>query len=181
MNRDNLMPTHSYFNFSNNKIMFDERNKRFIYLKNANKHHRRLFNKSSFAYLRPDYFGEDQRSFMEDLKNGQSYLRAMMNVNRHELKRMYRILGGNAFMHVEPIMDDFLKQLRVDSLRLDRLWTWRDSTLMVEYFREHQRRAEKYGLDNGKGLLDTSKEALKQREDELVDYFLHEMRKKPVK
>ena len=79
-----------------------------------------------------------------------------------------------------PIMEDYLKQLKVDGVRTERLWTWQDSTRIVEYYRQHLKRVQKYGLDNGDSLEDPCKEAFKQREDELVEYFLYEMRKKPV-
>ena len=171
---------YNYFNFSNNKVLYDERKKRFIYIRNANKQHKRLFNKSHFKEQRPDFSGMQQENFMEDLNNGQAYLRAMMYINKVEMRRLWRTMGQTGYRYIYPIMDDYLKQHRVDSPRVGRLWTWTDSTKIVNYFREQQRRVAKYGLDNKVHGEKYTKEALKEREDELVEYFLHEMRKKPV-
>ena len=59
-----------------------------------------------------------------------------------------------------------------------RTWTWDDSSRIVNLFNLHLLRAHKYGLDipiqRSHGL---TKEELKTREDELVAFFLHELRK----
>ncbi len=173
----------NYFNFSNNKILFDEKKKRFIYLKGAKKQHRKLFNKSYFKSQRPDIIDQASEEWNEDFRDGQAYMRAMLYYNKLEMKRLWRTLQTNAYPYVYTIMDDYLKQHRIDNPRVNRLWTWRDSSKMVDYIREHRRRIEKYGLNNSATNLETSyvsKEQLKQREDDLVEYFLHEMRKKPV-
>ena len=169
-----------YLNLTENKILYDERKKRFIYLKDASREQAGLFNRSHFKWQRPDLYGGDQIQFQQDLKNGQSYLRSLMYFNKMEMRRLSRALGNNANRYIYPIMDDYLRQYQVDAIRTERLWTWRDSTKIVEYFREHVRRTQKYGLDNGASLSSHSKEAFKQREEELVQYFLHEMRKRPV-
>ena len=176
-----MNPSYNYFNFSNNKVLYDERKKRFIYLKEAKKDHKALYNKSFFKFQRPDLYGTDQIDFQNDLRDGQAYLRAMLTINKNEMRRLWRTMGTNSYRYIYTIMDDYLKQHRVDGIRAERLWTWRDSTKIVEYFREHKRRAHKYGLDNQGGLNNNSKESFKKREDELVEYFLHEMRKQPVK
>ena len=61
---------------------------------------------------------------------------------------------------------------------MTRLWTWDDSTKIVNFMTMHLMQAEKYGLDipiQNSALW--TKEELKNREDELTEYFLYEMRK----
>ena len=173
--------SYNYFNFSNNKILYDERKKRFIYLKGAKKQHKMLFNKNFFKNQRPDLVGMDQEQWQDDFRKGQQYLRGMMYMNKLEMKRLWRTLQTNAYPYIYPIMDDYMKQHRVDSPRVNRLWTWRDASKIVDYFREQQRRVAKYGLDNAVNADKYTPESIKEKEDELVEYFLHEMRKSPVK
>ena len=168
------------FNFSENKIMYDERKKRFTYLDSANSFQYKTYMGGAFNNQRPDLALEDQRKFRKDLVQGQSYLRAMCYMNKLELRRLYRTLGASSYLHVYPIMEDYLKQVRLDGPRVDRVWTWKDATRIVEYYRQHVRRSIKYGLDNGQCLENRTKEAFQEKENELVDYFLSEMRKKPV-
>ena len=172
--------SHNFFNFSNNKVVYDERNKRFIYVSHANKMHKKVFNKNVFKHQRPDLQGNDQAQWFSDFRDGQAYLRSMMYMNKMEMRRLWRILGANSYMYVQPLMTDYMKQYKVDSPRINRLWTWKDASKIVEYFRDHQTRANKYGLNNVSDRNDFSKASIKRREDELVEYFLHEMRKKPV-
>ena len=78
-------------------------------------------------------------------------------------------------------MDDFMSQWAVEKPRGLRMWTWQDSTKIVDFMTLHLKKSEKYGLDipitNNANM---TKDELKAREDELTAYFLHEMRKKPV-
>ena len=171
----------SFFNFTEDKVFYDERKKRFIYLENSTEYHKKLFNASFFTTQRPDLQNAEQLRFSDDLKKGQKYLKSMLFYNKNEIRRLSRLLGSQGYFYCHPIMEDYLKQKRIDGLRLTRVWTWKDSTKIVEYFREHVRRTQKYGLDNLQHTkVEPTKEAMKLREDELVDYFLSEMRKKPV-
>ncbi|CAI2381808.1 unnamed protein product [Moneuplotes crassus] len=174
----------NFFNFSNKKILYDERKKRFIYLSGGNKQQRRLFNKSYFKAQRPDIIGTDYKQWEQDFREGQAYLRIMLYYNKLEMNKLWRILQSNAYPYMYTIMDDYLTHSRIDNPRVMRLWTWRDSTRIVEFVREHKARAAKYGLDNGASMqrdtFEFTKEQMKQKEEELCEYFLHEMRKKPV-
>ena len=67
-----------FFNFAENKVMYDERKKRFIYLADATRDQKREFNQNHFKFQRPDLYGQDQNDFKKDLKYGQNYLRAIM-------------------------------------------------------------------------------------------------------
>ena len=171
---------YNYISFSNNKICYDERKKKFFYVKHATNEERRTFNKNTFKSQRPDLEGNDDTQFSRDLKDGQAYLKGMMHMNKLEMRRLQRILLRSAPLYVYPIMDDYMKQHRVDNPRVNRQWTWRDASLIVEYFREHTMRAAKYGLNITGTGIPCSKESYKNKEDQLVEYFLHEMRKKPV-
>ena len=69
----------------------------------------------------------------------------------------------------------------IDKPRLLRLWTWDDSTRIANFMTVHLLKSQRYGLDipiqHSMGL---TKDDLKKREDELVEYFLYEMRKAPA-
>ena len=110
-----------YLNLTENKILYDERKKRFIYLKDASREQAGLFNRSHFKWQRPDLYGGDQIQFQQDLKNGQSYLRSLMYFNKMEMRRLSRALGNNANRYIYPIMDDYLRQYQVDAIRTERL------------------------------------------------------------
>ena len=69
-------------------------------------------------------------------------------------------------------------QNAVDRPRILRTWTWQDSCKMVNFIDHHFLKCQKYGLDvpilNDRNF---TKEELKQREDQLTDYFLYELNK----
>ena len=83
-----------------------------------------------------------------------------------------------SFQYFYPLMDDYMKAYAIDRPRIFRTWTWQDSSRIVNIFDLHVLKCQKYGLDipvfNDRGL---TKEELKDREDQLVAYFLHELRK----
>ena len=87
-------------------------------------------------------------------------------------------MGGLSYNYFYPLLDDFTTAQSVDKPRLLRTWTWDDSSRIVNFMNLHLLRAQKYGLDipilRSTGM---TKEELKQREDELCAYFLHELRK----
>mmetsp|Transcript_11453 Transcript_11453/g.10114 ORF Transcript_11453/g.10114 Transcript_11453/m.10114 type:complete len:146 (-) Transcript_11453:25-462(-) len=143
-------------------------------------HHKRLFNKNHFKSQRPDLDGVEKEQWQRDFRDGQAYLRAMLYMNKLEMRRMWRAMGSNSYSYIYNIMDDYLKQHRVDSPRIGRMWTWKDSTKIADFFKEHKARTDKYGLNNRINGYEVTKESLKEKEDELTEYFLHEMRKKPV-
>ena len=95
-----------------------------------------------------------------------------------EMRRLWRQMGGLSYNYFYPLLDDFTLANAVDRPRLLRMWTWDDSTRMVNLMNLHLLRCHKYGLEipiqRSHGM---TKEELKKREDELCAYFLHELRK----
>ena len=87
-------------------------------------------------------------------------------------------MGGMAYLYFYPLMDDYMSANAVDRPRILRTWTWQDSCKIVNFFDSHMLKCQKFGLDipifNSRGM---TKEELKEREDNLTDYFLHELRK----
>ena len=69
-------------------------------------------------------------------------------------------------------------QNAVDRPRILRTWTWQDSCKIVNFFDAHMLKCQKFALDipifKCTGI---TKEELKEREDQLTAYFLHELRK----
>ena len=66
----------------------------------------------------------------------------------------------------------------MDRPKMTRLWTWEDSTKIVNFMTINLMKAEKFGLDLGIQNCNLwTKPELENRENELVEYFLYEMRK----
>ena len=87
-------------------------------------------------------------------------------------------MGPMGYQYFYPLMDDFMRAQAMDKPKMHRMWTWEDSTKIVNFMTLHFKQAEKYGLDvpiQNAALF--SREEMKDREDQLTDYFLYEMRK----
>ena len=127
---------------------------------------------------RPDLFGQEKTEFAIKLKFGQQLIRQMNYQTKLEMRRLWRQMGGMSYNYFYPLLDDFSKAQAVDRPRLLRTWTWDDSSRIVNFMNVHLLRCAKYGLDipiqRSFGL---TKAELKQKEDELVEYFLYELRK----
>lgn len=94
------------------------------------------------------------------------------------MRRLWRTMGGLSFQYFYPLLDDYMGASAVDRPRLLRTWTWDDSTRIVNFMNVHYLRCYKYGLDIPiQRDIGMTKADLKQREDELTEYFLHELRK----
>ena len=75
-------------------------------------------------------------------------------------------------------MDDFMSAQAMDKPKMFRMWTWDDSSRIVNFMTLHLMKAQKYALDipiQNSSLM--TKEELKLREDQLTEHFLYEMRK----
>ena len=112
------------------------------------------------------------------LKYGQQLSRQMNYQTKLEIRRLQRQMGGLSYLYFYPLMDDFMSANAVDRPRLLRTWTWQDSSKIVNFFDAHMLKCKKFGLDipifRNQGL---TKEELKDKEDQLTAYFLHELRK----
>ena len=127
---------------------------------------------------RPDLFGQEQREFSIKLKHGQTLIRQMNYQTKLEMRRLWRQMGGLSYQYFYPLLDDYMNASAVDRPRNLRLWTWEDSTRIVNFFDCHLLRAHKFGLDIPVQIsVGLTKAELKQREDELCEYFLYELRK----
>eukprot|EP00347_Sterkiella_histriomuscorum_P019105 403342929 len=172
---------YKFFNLGDDKLVYDERKKRFVFLEDAPVFVDRAFRASMFKDQRPDLFGQEQREFKMKLKYGQQLLRQMNYQTKIEMRRLWRTMGGMSFQYFEPLLGDYMNYIAIEKPRSLRLWTWDDSTKIVNFLTLHLMKSQKYGLDipfNTPVFLD--KEQAKVREDELVQYFLYEMRKKPT-
>ena len=71
-----------------------------------------------------------------------------------------------------------MSSMAMDRPKMLRLWTWEDSTKIVNFLDLNIMKAQKYGLDypHQNNRFHT-KEELKQKEDELTEMFLEQMRK----
>ena len=98
-----------------------------------------------------------------------------------EMRRLWRIMGGMSYQYFYPLLDDFMTYQAIDKPRLLRLWTWEDSTRIANLMTIHLMKSHRYALDiPAQRSTGMTKEDLQRREDELTQYFLYEMRKKPA-
>ena len=87
-------------------------------------------------------------------------------------------MGGMGYQYFYPLLDDYMQQSAMDRPRSLRTWTWQDSSKIVNFFNLHMLRSKKYALDIPITTNSfVTKEELKQKENELVEYFLYELRK----
>ena len=98
-----------------------------------------------------------------------------------EMRRLWRQMGPMSFQYFYPLLDDFMTYQAIDKPRMLRMWTWEDSTKIVNFMTLHFVKSHQYGLDlpilSSQGH---TKEELQEREDELTQYFLDLMRQKPT-
>ena len=98
-----------------------------------------------------------------------------------EMRRLWRSMGQMSYQYFYPLLDDFMTYQAIDKPRLLRLWTWDDSSRIVNMMSVHLMKSHRYALDipiqRQQGL---TKDDLKRKEDQLTEYFLYEMRKKPA-
>ena len=87
-------------------------------------------------------------------------------------------MGQMSYLYFYPLMDDFMTAQAMDKPKMFRMWTWDDSSRIVNFMTLHLEKCVKYGLDipvQNQTLM--TKEELKLREDQLTEHFLYEMRK----
>ena len=95
-----------------------------------------------------------------------------------EMRTIWRQMGPMSYQYIYPLMDDYMNAAAMDRPKMLRMWTWDDSTRIVNFMTLHFKKAEKFGLDLPiQSCVLFTKEELKTKEDELTDYFLYEMRK----
>ena len=100
-----------------------------------------------------------------------------------ELGRIKYIFHNNYQIYYKPLLEHHIKSGFVDAERPNMILYWDDAERMTNYLDYVVRRINKYGLHWGilnQHKFDGYKELIKKEEDELVDYFLYEMRKAPV-
>ena len=75
-------------------------------------------------------------------------------------------MGQMSYLYFYPLMDDFMSAQAMDKPKMFRMWTWEDSTRIVNFMTLHLKTCEKYALDipvQNNTLM--TKEELKKRED----------------
>ena len=176
-----MFRNNSFIDVSDDIIFFDERKQRYIYMKEANDLHQNEFRRAHFTSQRPDYTPHEQAEFKADFRIAQRFLRHIQYAQKLELRRLQRIMPSMHFFYNFPLIDDYMQLNSIQSPRSYRLWTWDDSSKMVNFLRNHREKAAKYGLDLTYPLPKfTTKEDLQRREDALTEFFVHQMRKAPV-
>lgn len=170
-----------FFGISDDKLYYDERKKRFVYLDDAPAIMHKGYKNVHFKDQRPDLYGQEQHEFKIKLKYGQQLLRQMNYQTKLEMRRLWRTMGSMSYQYFYPLLDDFMTYQAIDKPRMLRLWTWDDSTRIVNMMTIHLQKSHRYALDipiqRTTGL---SKDDLKRKEDQLTEYFLYEMRKQPA-
>ena len=63
------------------------------------------------------------------------------------MRRLWRTMGNMSYLYFYPLMDDFMLAQAIDKPKMTRLWTWDDSTKIVNFMTMHLMKSHKYGLD----------------------------------
>ncbi|CAK72294.1 unnamed protein product (macronuclear) [Paramecium tetraurelia] len=139
--------------------------------------------KSSFSTLRPDLTEYEYEAFAKRLRVGESFLNHMRAFLNHESgrvtnlypvsARLEKILNyQNQYFHLRP---PFILGHRSNANR-----NWADASKVVNYVEKQLLKITKYGLDYPNYYAPSTENELKQREDEIYERFVREMRKPPV-
>ena len=105
-------------------------------------------------------------------------IRYMNYQTKLEMRRLLRSLGPCSYNYFYPLLDDYMASAAMDKPKSLRLWTWDDASKIVNFMTVHQATCEKYGLNMPHfAPRSITKEEIKQKENELYEYFLYEMRK----
>lgn len=108
----------------------------------------------------------------------------MYNQRKHELSRSYILFRERAKYFNLPLLEHHIKMGETDKPNSYKYLNWRDASLSVAYLEYVLNRLSRYGLHWGalkNKKFPDYKQKIRADEDELVDYFLYEMRKPPVK
>lgn len=169
----------------NEGIFLDEKNKRFVNMNNLDVI-TTLNYSNQFSNYRPDFYG--QRAILYDkgeVRFGHMFLRHMYFMRMFEIARCKLIFPHNYRNYFIPLLEHHVKSGNLDGHSFeDRVYYWDDASKIANYMDYVTRRINKYGLHWGiinKKKFENYKEKIQKEEDELVDYFLYEMRKAPVK
>ena len=182
--------THNY----DGGVFFDERKKRFVNMNNMDPISMESYSSVrltvnifyNFQY-RPDLYDSSAKKFDNfDFKLGVYLLKYMYLLRISEYSRTLFMFQnqGCAEQYAFPVKEHHLKLGNVDhgGNRL-KFYVWDDAVKIANYFEWVMRRITKYQLHwgiNHKYKFDNYKNEIKKSEDELVDYFLYEMRKPPT-
>jgi len=101
-----------------------------------------------------------------------------------ELARSYVLFRERAKYYNYPLLEHHLKMGDVDKPNSLKYLNWRDASISVAYLEYVLSRIGRYGLHWGalnNLKFPDYKQKIKSDEDHLVDYFLYEMRKAPLK
>ena len=63
------------------------------------------------------------------------------------MRRLWRQMGPLSYQYFYPLMDDFMNSAALDRPKMLRMWTWDDSSRIVNFVSLHLMKAQKYGLD----------------------------------
>lgn len=107
-----------------------------------------------------------------------------MYTNRlDEISRCHYIFRENYHSYAIPLYKNHFKQGSIDHYNPNKLAIWDDATLMGDYLDYVLERIKKYGLHWGALTVikhDNYKNLMKKDEDDLTDFFLHQMRQAPM-
>ena len=111
-------------------------------------------------------------------------LERMYNQRKSELARSIVLFRERARYYNLPLLEHHIKMGDVDKPNSNKYLNWRDASVSVAYLEYVLSRLGRYGLQWGalnNQKFPDYKQKIKSDEDELVDYFLYEMRKAPIK
>lgn len=100
-----------------------------------------------------------------------------------EIARCYVIFKHTFMSYVWPLYEHHIKLGKVDKASFYKNYYWDDASKVADYYDYVMRRIGKYGLHwsiLNPNKVYNYKKMIQEEEDNLVDYFIYEMRKKPA-
>ncbi len=162
-------------------LYYDEERKRFVRVTNMNAQlRRRLF--PSYTTQRPDLYGMEGEAFFGYPVFVWRILHTFQKIRSYHYNQLFGTYRTIPTYKTIELQEDFLMHRDFADLPVGvmRLWHWDDHTRMYHWMQLNLNRLAEYGMNIPLSYTPgITKEDMQQKEDELTDYFVEEMSKRP--
>mmetsp|Transcript_42473 Transcript_42473/g.48805 ORF Transcript_42473/g.48805 Transcript_42473/m.48805 type:complete len:179 (+) Transcript_42473:41-577(+) len=167
------------FNWIEDTLIFDEKRQKIVHSSSLTPAQNNEYKHGHYKSVRPDLTKWNTAIFQQNVSLARSYIGIMGWNNIQEVDRCMNMFSGNHFTEcMDLVIHHKHFQYPFHSTLNSRPYDWQDASKMALFLKSKVMRADKYGLLHGH-FDQCTEDELKQKEDELVDFFLEEMRKKP--
>ncbi|KRX05052.1 hypothetical protein PPERSA_06686 [Pseudocohnilembus persalinus] len=163
-------------------FIVDEKRKILVNTRSMTPSQQMLYIKNFYINPRPDLTEHDYFVFKEKWKLGEFYMNEMRKRLNGELRRMFfQTSGATRRNKVQHVQDQILQlsppHIKGARFHADR--TWEEASKIVNFIDKKLSRVSKYGLDYPIFSPHYKVDNCIQKENEVVDLLVREMKKKP--